>query len=388
MIQNDALDLLRYSLSGGEIPNITDWSSVKNELTKQAVLPVVYGIALDAPSETINAIQASYYRNVRNQLMLEQAVRELNETLSPGLPVILKGFASAQYYPASAQRIIGDIDFLVYGIDFDEAVDRLKANGYIPDDEEKSELTYQRHLAYNKNGVRFEMHRYFSHGVNDHDKILDGLILSAAPVESKIDDFTFYSLPPAENGLVLLEHIEHHIQNGIGLRQIIDWACYLTSVMTNRLWSSTFADLCEKTGLTQLAIHMTRLCELYLGAPSFEYAKQADDDIASLIMEEILDAGNFGRGRDQTAGKIASFRNSGNIFKRLQNGGLSNWKYTWTHKWARPFAWIYQIFHILRLLVRKKNRNASFGKADTIAKRQDTIRRALHIGKYENNQQS
>ena len=48
-----------------------------------------------------------------------------------GIPCsILKGFASALYYPDPLMRSMGDVDFLIDTDDFEKASDALKNNGY------------------------------------------------------------------------------------------------------------------------------------------------------------------------------------------------------------------------------------------------------------------
>jgi hypothetical protein len=67
--------------------------------------------------------------------------------------------------------------------------------------------------------------------------------------------------------------------------------------------------------------------------------------------------GNFGR-KAGIGGKTAEFSMSaterGGFFRRLQAGGLLQWKAAKKYKFLRPFAWIYQGFRIIPILIKNK----------------------------------
>lgn len=79
---------------------------------------------------------------------------------------------------------------------------------------------YERHIAFSKDGVLFEMHRFYSHpDIDLEGYIIDGL---GSIVTKDIDGHEFPSLPELANGLVLLDYLRHHLETGVGLRQLID----------------------------------------------------------------------------------------------------------------------------------------------------------------------
>ena len=71
-----------------------------------------------------------------------------------GVPcTILKGFASALYYPDPLMRSMGDVDFLVDTDNFEKAANVLKNNSY-----ESTEKNHDVHDVYIGNLCRCEMH--------------------------------------------------------------------------------------------------------------------------------------------------------------------------------------------------------------------------------------
>ena len=399
-INYDALNLIKYALSGGAALPTQDCAAIE-DINAHAMLPLLGPLCADLPPQARSRIEQASNRNARLFIEHSCAVAELNTLFAR--PVIFKGFAAAQYYPTASMRTLGDIDFMALGTDYDAADAAMKSHGYTcVDDEYKLEL-YPRHTSYDKCGVHYELHRYFTHRLSDKNLALDSMIENAEPELRTTDGCAFYSLPDDVNGLVLLEHIEHHLHSGLGLRQIVDWLCYVRAYMTDERWYGGFGEAAALTGLRKIAIYTTALAEKYLGGPHRRFADEADPAIVDLYMEELWDAGNFGRGRDEIASKIAYFRGYGNPFARLQLGGLSNWKYAADHKWVRPFAWIYQCGHIARMLADRYLRRGATtavrsdkasdttatrgaaavltarGEINTLYKRQTELFRALEI---------
>ena len=327
-INYDALNLIKYALSGGAAlqtndcaaietpqmqdgatiaaPQIQNWEAAIEDINVHAMLPLLGPICADIPSQARSRIEQANNRNARLFIEHSYAVAELNTLFAR--PVIFKGFAAAQYYPTASMRTLGDIDFMAHGTDYDVADETMKSNGYTCiDDEHRLEL-YPRHTSYDKCGVHYELHRYFSRGLTDKNLALDSMIENAEPELRTTDGCEFYSLPDDVNGLVLLEHIEHHLHSGLGLRQIVDWLCYVRAYMTDERWygcelsdgakmsDGGFGEAASLTGLRKIAIYTTALAEKYLGGPHRRFADEADPAIVDLYMEELWDAGNFGRG--------------------------------------------------------------------------------------------
>ena len=272
---------------------------------------------------------------------------ELLELLSShSIPsVILKGASAAIYYPIPSARTFGDIDFMVPPEFFSKASQLLLDNGYqlYSDTDEK-----ERHIGFKKDGYTFELHRRFSYNDLDIERyVIDGI---ENRVQARIDDHDFPMLPPLANGLVLLAHMRHHLQTGMGLRQVIDWMMYVDGVLDDELWAATFKPVADELGLTTLAITATALCQKYLGLSHREWCAEADTTLAGELLEAVLSSGNFGRkhGNGNNVETVTAAMKSRGVFYYLQLAGECNWKLYHHHHFLKPFCWFYQIFRYIR----------------------------------------
>ena len=112
----------------------------------------------------------------------------------------------------------------------------------------------------------------------------------------------------------------------------------------------------QSTGMEKLALTTTLMCQRYLGLRScFPGCEEVDPDLCDELMAFILAKGNFGR-KAGINGKMEAFSLSatekGGFFRRLQAGGMSRWKAAKEHKILRPFAWIYQLGRIIKILIK------------------------------------
>ncbi len=269
-----------------------------------------------------------------------------------GIPcVIIKGAAAAMAYPHPTLRSMGDVDFLVKRSDFQRTASLLEANGYLLAHEKDDTM---HHYAYSKNGVSYELHKRLAIVQESDDSLISLFEKGIDQRELRsIENFTFPVLPYDLNGLVLIFHINQHLRSGLGLRQIIDWMMYVNQ-LTEEQWNE-LGRLLKETGMERLAYTVTLMCQRYLGLRTIV---ENDDTLpCDELLDYIMEKGNFGR-KVGERGRIASFILTENspikFFKRLQGGGLSNWKAAKEHIVLRPFAWIYQSVRILGILIRKR----------------------------------
>ena len=359
--QQALLELLKASLFGIEpaLPDEVDWVAVFEEALAQTV------IALAAPavpeehapqwSERVSQNTAHYMRVLYEQTRLTR----LFETA--GIPMaILKGSSAAMYYPVPAQRTMGDIDFLVPPVRFDEARKILENSGYAFQGDYGDDRDY----TYYRGGVVFELHRRYSDADWDIEAIiLDGL--SRAETR-EINANRFSALPDEVNGLILLDHVRHHLYGGLGIRQIIDWMMFVRAVLTDAYWEETFYPLAREAGLDTLAISMTKMCRLWLGLPdAVTWCGAADEATARQLLETVMHSGNFGR-KDPYVYRPMESATMGikeqGFFRFLQNTGLANWKAAQKCAFLRMFAWLYQLLRFIGKGIAALFRGANFRK--------------------------
>lgn len=343
------LSLIRQSLFGTEeaYPADVNWDAVLQEAKQQTVVGIVAkALPESCAGETRAKWTAAEYQLVANHVRYWKAQDELHQLLTEnGIPyVILKGAAAAMYYPGPMRRAMGDIDFLVPTDRYEEAKALLFENGY--------QLHHQdddRHIGFNKGHVFYELHHRFSY----EDLDLEEPLLAAMPraIEKDLEGHRFFTLPTAENGLVLLAHLWGHLHTGVGLRQAIDWMLFVHAELSDEAWETSFSQLSQQYGLQRLAKVAAHMCQKYFGLPDpCTWCADADEALCDELFSQIQCFGNFGRkarklsateSKAQTA--LSQMLRYGFI-RYLQKGGELQWKACHRHPWLKPFAWVYQLF--------------------------------------------
>ena len=264
-----------------------------------------------------------------------------------GIPMaIIKGCAAAMYYPAPLRRAMGDIDFLVPPEYFEKARSLMDDNGYVFNSNHGTDRDY----SYSMRGVVLELHHRYS----DEKWDIDPLIMKSFSDISTRELFNhrFPVLPEMINGLVLLDHVRHHLQGGLGIRQIIDWMMFVHANLNDETWETGFAQLARGAGLETLAVTMTSMCKKWFGLTDpITWCDPADEDTAQELLEAVFDYGNFGSKLTeeiQPAEYITISARRMGMFRYLQARGEQNWTKSREHPFLRRFAWLYQIFRYIK----------------------------------------
>ena len=322
------------------------WNDNNNYTIDQATYEVLKYHSIDVlAAPVLTSLNMSYdlkqewNKRVMQQVVYNTRCNYIQKNLPISVPyVILKGTSAAQYYPHPEYRVLGDIDIITRREDFDRAYNDLIQNGY------KINKELEREVAFVKNGIVVELHRYFA-SLNDPQKAkyMDDLIVGNIT--------SSHVLPDDINGLVLLEHINQHLEKGLGLRQIIDWMMFVDKCLPDDKWSE-FQKHAVKIGLENLAIVTTKMCELYLGLPHREWCSAADEKLCKQLMDYILACGNFGNIRSENIGigeNVFYFSETPkSIFSLLHERGMANWKAAQKWPLLKPCAWIYQLFRYVK----------------------------------------
>lgn len=283
--------------------------------------------------------------------------------------VILKGTSAAKYYSHPEYRTMGDIDIMTRREDYDIACKQLIENGFRIVQDIYKEITLV------KKGITIDLHRQFASLNNlDYVKYLDDLIIEN--INSS------HILPDMLNGLVLLEHINQHLESGIGLRQIIDWMMFVNKCLPDDKWNE-FEILVNSIGLKKLAIITTYMCEKYLGLPHREWCAKADETLSAQLMDYILSCGNFGSKRksdeDISENVFARASSLKSTFKLLQKQGLLNWKAINKYRFLKPFAWVYQANRYIFKGLKRDNATSKLKNEYVSGKKRNALFDALEI---------
>ena len=337
------------------------------------------GRKVDLNEENINAVWCEAYtqavtltafNNSQNEILKssksEHIKKKLNHTLAnntkidfehvricnimknAGIPcTILKGFASALYYPDPLMRSMGDVDFMVDADDFEKASEILQNNGY-----ESAEKGNDVHDIFLGRNCRCEMH-FQPSGIPDGKagvkvrKYLAGILENSQTVRTELGEITVPST--FHHGLIILLHMCHHLTgDGLGLRHLCDWAVYL-----NTIGEDKFLELFEKVlkdiGLWDFAKIMTFISCKYLGLPGMNWAKNSDKKLADYILIDIIIGGNFGQKNVDRAHEslLISSKNENEVsmlrqfFISANNIVYKNWELAKKYKFLLPIGWIF-----------------------------------------------
>lgn len=303
------LALIRCAMFGEDISDNPDilalseqeWDNVYSESATHGV----WGIAFEGASTIKNIVpkqtaekwfKSVYSIMVSNQKVLYAQTKLIELLKNSGIRyVILKGTSACVSYKNPAVRVMGDVDFLVKYEDVKRATQILLENGYTQLSEE-----HHCHLEFARGGVAFEMH-FEANGIPDGavgDKIrhdMDERVINCA-VKAMYENTEFYSPDPFSNALVFLLHMEHHILgDGIGLRQMCDWAAFVNSQLSDDVWNLQLRDYLESIGMLTFAEYMNEICYEYLGMPRRSWMRNTEKAVCEELMRGILLAGNFGK---------------------------------------------------------------------------------------------
>ncbi len=202
----------------------------------------------------------------------------------------MKGQASASYYPSPDNRTLGDVDFIVAEKDLAVTEDKLVEAGYSVELEE-----HERHKVFKKPKAHLEMH-YEVAGIPEGKK---GCIVRKhlKSTETRYTNENGFNNPlPELHGLIILLHSAHHlVGEGLGLRHLCDWACFVDKTCNDSFWSDSFLPTIRECGLLEFAAVLTKTSAIYFGTCCPSFAERVDDSLCADLIEDMLALGNFGK---------------------------------------------------------------------------------------------
>ena len=291
-VQEQLVSILAGQLFSAGCPAAEAADGLLDEAREQAVFPLVFhGLAERGReregSTAYAAYQAAFIRNLHSHAELHCLLSE------ESIPyVILKGQASASYYPDPMLRVMGDVDFLVPVSEREKADALLRDRGF---DRPTGAEKHAFHWAYTKGRIRLELH-WDLPGMPASDgrirTIASDIIEKAVPRELMGRRMMLPS--PFHHGIVLLLHtISHLTGGGIGLRHLCDWLVFQESLPEEE-FRALFEGPLREIGLWKFAQVLTRVGILYFGCGERSWCRDADEKVCRALLEDILAGGNFG----------------------------------------------------------------------------------------------
>lgn len=167
-INSIIVDIVSCNLFNASEPFIdisnSDFGLLMDEALKQAVFPLVYSYFKNSTNnysvyfeEGLIKYSDLYYAHIGNNIRNQNEHVALNTLLSYNQIeyVVLKGKASAFYYPQPLLRQMGDVDFLIKKEDRDKVDLLLRKQGFI---KQKNTDKHSFHWNYKKGPTVVELH--------------------------------------------------------------------------------------------------------------------------------------------------------------------------------------------------------------------------------------
>lgn len=393
-VQRTLCGLLGQNLFGRpfSLEKDTDWAAVFRESRFQAVTALAFQNVQDAilPSDFSESIQSTVcselMKNARVQAQHTQVHRFF---VSAGIPYcVLKGSASASYYPDPLLRAMGDVDVLVDSSQYEAACGALKAAGYTNRPE-----AHANHSVWEIDDFTLELH-FRPAGVPDGavgENVSSYLSDTVATAKTVSSDLVTARLPDAfHHGLILLLHMQHHLlAEGIGLRHLCDWANFAARCDA---FEALFRGRLSEVGLWKFAQSVSLAASRALGLP-FQDWMGTDTELADGLTADIFDGGNFGSKDDQRfySGVLLSSRGKDGIgkngfvqmFHSLSSTAYVHWPFLERWKILLPFGWAGVVFRRFFLILKGERSGLNLKKAYAGSKSRRILYQKLHL--YERN---
>ena len=292
--QKTLLELLAHYLFNHKID-----VGLTEEIEEEAKVQGVQGLVNSHAYNVIGRSIQSFYAHAQLDRLLE------------GIPhVILKGCASAYYYPNPYLRSMGDVDFLVYPEDVEKVKKIFMCNGFVLDHETSL------HKCYLRQGIIYEMHISIN-GIpaayRHKEQLLHDVIQKA---QVKQTQFGKMVVPDDYHaGLVCLFHIvEHLTTTGIGIRHLCDWACFINYFGAQ---GEMYKEELEEVGLWRFMQVISLACVKYLYIEYQPWMETAKEHLLEQIIDEFFLCGNFGRDRRPEDEWLVVYKGSNGEIRQL-----------------------------------------------------------------------
>lgn len=329
--QKILLEILKSALCGEKIQIDSaaqiDWKQIMREASLQAVALITFDalpqIKDIIPPDIYSLWSRTAYSIIANNTRVRASQAALVKLLNKNATAytILKGEAAAHYYPKPTLRTLGDVDFLINPTEREKVAQLLTADGFTCRID-----THLCHDVFTKGHSHLEMHF-------DLAGIPEGMAgdmvreftkdIIPTSVLSESSDEGFKMPAPQLHATVLLLHTEHHLLGeGIGLRHLCDWYCFVKATANQDFWQKDLLPFLKQIGLYKFALTLTELCVNFLGLPAPDWLEISDAALCEQLMDDILSGGNFGvkDSRREISGAMISNRGK----KGMSGGKLSN----------------------------------------------------------------
>lgn len=324
------LNILRHTLSKSPIQtqsfeNLSEekWRLLFRISAKQGVLAIVYDVVSQLPKECqpprqINVQWALSAEAVEHRYKLQfSGAKWLTDLWSTaGLrTVVIKGFALSKYYPIPEHRECGDFDCFLLDDKYEEGNILAEQNGA------KVNREWYKHSQIYFRGMMAENHQFLvSTRKGKKTKALNRDLVNMLNGDMSPFDETSILLPPVLfTALFVTYHsFSHFISEGITMRHMCDWACFMKEEQNNFDWSEFYA-LCKTYKFDRFVDVSNAIITKYLGVELYNKDVIKESPYTNQVLNDIFyeDAKIFSSGKGKWH----------NRFKLITNMFAYGWKY-------------------------------------------------------------
>lgn len=324
------MTLLKYSLKQEKIPE-NQWETLMRGVDEtklfamaraHAVAPLVCEVWSSYPAMNPQVKKALHTQTVQ---MINRSYRLLFYTKylvglleAEGLLVaVLKGAATAEFFPQPELRKSGDVDLLLFSDENAErAVECLKKHGFWED----GPRLHLHHIGMiGEEGIEVELHSMLVEPFDNqatNRKVMQCLL--AAQKSVRRQECMGVSLPVltgAYHGFELLLHLlQHFLTAGFGIKLLCDWVVFWEKQPPEAVREA--AELIRMLKVEQFAAAVTGICvrelgmDEHLAEPFLMLADAAvrEDAYLDRFLQEIIDAEEFGK---SDKGRMVAIHGSG-----------------------------------------------------------------------------
>lgn len=299
---SEALDWVRFTLNPEmPMPHISNWREVYDFCDKQKITGVCEPTRFDVhvDEDVLLDWLALFYSLRKNSDILNHRIADLFQILHrDGIPCcLLKGQGNALMYPDPLMRIPGDIDIWI-------DKDKRELDDYFIQHFPDAKQSFK-HLKVWYEGTPVDAHDTPLKLYHPkHNKYLQEWILSQkeeqfAHQAALYGTDTLIPVPtPVFNAVYQMGHIMIHLlDEGVGLRHIIDYYYVLKNLDTiTETEKQRIRDVWRKLGMLKLATGIMWIEQEVLEIPRNLLLVSPDEKRGRLLLEDILEGGNFGKG--------------------------------------------------------------------------------------------
>lgn len=301
-------DFLRFCIgSESEKPDTlvdADWKEIYTIAQKQCLVGVLFDGIKKLPAEHIGMKKELLLQWMAESQMLEKANVRLNDAAiqvsewfrKKGFRTcILKGQGNALMYPNPYSRTPGDIDIWVEGGD-------KRVISFVRSISPHEKACYH-HIEFpSYKGVEVEVHYRPSFLLCSwHNRKLQKYYERVQEEQFShrvmLGEQGEVAIPAAEfNVIFQLTHIFTHLMNeGIGLRQLLDYYFVLSMLSVNYEKLTSLQKDLKELGLWKFARAIMYIMQVVFGMPASRLIVPPNEKYGKFVLNEVLEAGNFGK---------------------------------------------------------------------------------------------